>query len=68
MLDVSDGKGIKSLSSELCDTEPAFQKVCVLPHSTLTHLKCIYLFQDPCASDHVEFSLIVKRKAGKFVW
>ena len=35
MFEVSDGKGIKTLSSELCDTEPAFQKVCVLPHSTL---------------------------------
>ena len=35
MFEVSDGKGIKTLSSELCDTEPSFQKVCVLPHSTL---------------------------------
>ena len=26
-VEVSDGKGMKSLSSELCDTEPAFQKV-----------------------------------------
>ena len=35
MFEVPDRKGIKSLSSELCDTEPTFQKVCVLPHSTL---------------------------------
>ena len=32
---VPDGKGIKTSSSELCDTELTFQKVCVLPHSTL---------------------------------
>ena len=36
MFEVSDRKGIESLSLELCDTEKAFQKVCVLPHSTLS--------------------------------
>ena len=35
MFEVPDGKGIKSFSLELCDTEPTFQKVCVLSHSTL---------------------------------